>query len=180
MESERIVKYGIEYARSDRANCRLCGHKIDQEVLRVAGLVQAPNSERLIEKWYHAECGFKAIFYHGVKTGVLKGPSDIAGIERINQWHKEQVVSWLNATINKVRAEMYAGQSHLELGLVTASESEDDDSSAWSDYEDEEEEHGYEEEDDSDESVSLDDSDYESASTTSASSEFGRMRLDSE
>jgi hypothetical protein len=144
MESETIVEYSIEYAKTDRSFCRLCGLKIEKDVLRVAGLVRAPKSDRLIEKWYHADCGFKSIFHHGVKHGVLRSPGDIHGLGSIHFEHQQRIVSWLFSTMNQLRDEKYSVVAAQENAETDEDDDEDEDSSEWSEHDDEVDE-GYEE-----------------------------------
>uniref|UniRef100_A0AA85IP63 Poly [ADP-ribose] polymerase n=1 Tax=Trichobilharzia regenti TaxID=157069 RepID=A0AA85IP63_TRIRE len=49
-------KFQVEYAKSNRSRCNKCKIEIDQNSLRIARLVQAPNFDGKIPRWFHYDC----------------------------------------------------------------------------------------------------------------------------
>lgn len=46
----------VEYSRSNRASCKVCGEKIEKDELRVAKMVQSTHFDGLQENWHHLPC----------------------------------------------------------------------------------------------------------------------------
>ncbi|CAH8604611.1 unnamed protein product [Heterobilharzia americana] len=49
-------KFQVDYAKSSRSRCTKCKIEIDQNSLRIARLVQAPNFDGKIPRWFHYRC----------------------------------------------------------------------------------------------------------------------------
>ncbi|TNN08103.1 Poly [ADP-ribose] polymerase 1 isoform 1 [Schistosoma japonicum] len=49
-------KFDVDYAKSNRSKCNKCKIEIDQNSLRIARLVQSPNFDGKIPRWFHYKC----------------------------------------------------------------------------------------------------------------------------
>ncbi len=102
METEPTEGFKIEYARTDRSTCLFFNQKIPLDTVRLAALVRAPNSSRLIEKWYHTDCSFETVLLQGIRDGIILDVDDIQGVKTLAKEHQEVVLSWVNASISLV------------------------------------------------------------------------------
>jgi poly [ADP-ribose] polymerase len=57
--SQEAPKFGCEYAKSDRSQCKLCKTSISMGSLRLAIYVQSPFFDGKVPNWYHFNCFFK-------------------------------------------------------------------------------------------------------------------------
>ncbi|XP_065898038.1 poly [ADP-ribose] polymerase 1-like isoform X3 [Dysidea avara] len=72
-----------EYAKSSRSSCKNCGNTIDKGELRLAEMVQAPNFDGKIPKWYHVKCFFNAC--------TVSSTSEIGNFDSL-RWEDQQSV----------------------------------------------------------------------------------------
>ncbi|XP_058823403.1 poly [ADP-ribose] polymerase [Topomyia yanbarensis] len=55
------LPYVAEYAKSNRASCKLCKNKIDKEELRLGAMVQSAFHDGKQPQWYHEKCFFQKL-----------------------------------------------------------------------------------------------------------------------
>lgn len=58
--------YEVEYAKSDKSDCKICKGKIDKGSVRFAINLQSAFCDKVQSHWHHEECFFKKIFLHNV------------------------------------------------------------------------------------------------------------------
>ncbi|XP_045534555.1 poly [ADP-ribose] polymerase-like [Papilio machaon] len=58
--------YEVEYAKSDKSECKICKLKIDKGYVRFAINLQSAFCDKMQSHWHHEECFFKKIFLHNV------------------------------------------------------------------------------------------------------------------
>ncbi|XP_053691962.1 poly [ADP-ribose] polymerase [Sabethes cyaneus] len=55
------LPYVSEYAKSNRASCKLCKNKIDKDELRLGAMVQSAFHDGKQAQWYHEKCFFQKL-----------------------------------------------------------------------------------------------------------------------
>ncbi|XP_019618728.1 PREDICTED: poly [ADP-ribose] polymerase 1-like isoform X2 [Branchiostoma belcheri] len=59
MADDEGKAYKAEYAKSNRASCKLCKGNITKDSLRLARMVQSPHFDGKVPNWFHYSCFFK-------------------------------------------------------------------------------------------------------------------------
>ncbi|KXJ68804.1 hypothetical protein RP20_CCG001602 [Aedes albopictus] len=96
------LPYVAEYAKSNRASCKLCKNKIDKDVLRLGAMVQSAFHDGKQAQWYHEKCFFQKL------RPTTEG--DIAHFEGLRYEDQEQLRKKIAALGNGVVAPAASGK----------------------------------------------------------------------
>ncbi|CAH8581086.1 unnamed protein product [Schistosoma intercalatum] len=89
-------KFDVDYAKSNRSNCNKCRVEIDQNSLRIAMLVQAPNFDGKIPRWFHYDCFWKS-------KAHVESTAEIKHFDSIRWEDQEKIRSAINSEIGSLK-----------------------------------------------------------------------------
>ncbi|CAH8534605.1 unnamed protein product [Schistosoma turkestanicum] len=82
-------KFDVDYAKSNRSKCNKCRTEISQNSLRIAILVQAPNFDGKIPRWFHYHC-----FWNSKK--IMESTAEIKNFDSIRWEDQEKIRTAIN------------------------------------------------------------------------------------
>ncbi|VDO88507.1 unnamed protein product [Schistosoma mattheei] len=89
-------KFDVDYAKSNRSKCNKCRVEIDQNSLRIAMLVQAPNFDGKIPRWFHYDCFWKS-------KAHVESTAEIKHFDSIRWEDQEKIRSAINSEIGSLK-----------------------------------------------------------------------------
>lgn len=98
-------QFASEYAKSNRAGCKLCKNNIGMGSLRLAIFVQSPFYDGKVANWYHFTCFFK--------KKIPIDTSEIKGFQSL-RWDDQQKIKAKMGLITSVKDENTADNEDKE------------------------------------------------------------------
>ncbi|XP_018647027.1 poly [ADP-ribose] polymerase, putative [Schistosoma mansoni] len=89
-------KFDVDYAKSNRSKCNKCKVEINQNSLRIAILVQAPNFDGKIPRWFHYDCFWKS-------KAHVESTAEIKNFDSIRWEDQEKIRAAINSEIGSLK-----------------------------------------------------------------------------
>ena len=91
LASQSFTEYCVEYAKSNRAGCKVCKSKIEKDALRIGTSAPGPG-DYMMTSWRHFECQ--------KKPKALSDLSQLAGLASLSADDQAKVEAWFASPVS--------------------------------------------------------------------------------